>query len=507
MVTRQQGASLGALAEAANERFGQQSTLLFEGELILAADSAARGRRLAGGLADLGVQPGDRVAVCMANCPEVLQTYHAVWRLGAAVTPLLFLLSEDELHHALQDSGSVVVVTTPEFAPKVLAAATGLDLRCVVAGAAIDGTLELDTLASGDEAPLADVDSTGMAALLYTGGTTGRSKGVVLSHDALSSSAWAAVLAGVDDDYAVSLLPLPLAHAYGLLVSTMALHAIRPSRTVLMRWFDPTGWLTHVQDQGVQTAAVVPTMLRLLTTLPLESYDLSSLRRVVSGSAPLPAEVLTEWNRRVPGVEIVEGYGCSETAALACTTPPGKARAGTVGQAAPSVDVRIERADGTDAQAGEDGEICVRSPALMTGYWHDADATAQAIRDGWFHTGDVGHLDADGYLSIVDRMKDIIIRGGFNVYPRDVEEALIGHPAVAVCAVVGRPDQQHGEEVVAFVQLNVAARPRHQTSSSPTRRAGFRRSNTRARCTSSSNCRSPASASWTARPSAPVSDR
>ncbi len=457
MFTPQRGTSLGALAEAADARFGAQSTILFEGEVLTAHDSAARGRRLAGGLAGLGVGPGDRVAVCMANCPEVLQTYHAVWRLGAAVTPLLFLLSEDELRHALADSGSVVVVTTPEFAPKVLAAAAGLDLRVVVAGAAIDGTVELDELASGEEAPLADVDPTGMGALLYTGGTTGRSKGVVLSHDALSASAWAATVAGLDDEYAVSLLPLPLAHAYGLLVSTMALHSVRPNRTVLMRWFEPTAWLNYVQDEGVQTAAVVPTMLRLLTTLPLEDYDLSSLRRVVSGSAPLPAEVLAEWNRRVPGIEIVEGYGCSETAALACTTAPGKARAGSVGQAAPSVDIRIEAADGSDAGPGEDGEICVRSPALMTGYWQDPDATALAIRDGWFHTGDVGHLDGDGYLFIVDRMKDIIIRGGFNVYPRDVEEVLIGHPAVAVCAVVGRPDAQHGEEVVAFVQLNVGA--------------------------------------------------
>ncbi len=237
----------------------------------------------------------------------------------------------------------------------------------------------------------------------------------------------------------------------------MSLHAVRPSKTVLMRWFDPAGWLELAQHHGVQTAAAVPTMLRLLTTLPLEDYDLSPLRRIVSGSAPLPAEVLEAWNRRVPTVEIVEGYGCSETAALAATTPTGAARAGSVGMAAPGVELRIETVDGNHAPAGVDGEICVRSPALMTGYWHDPHASAQAIRDGWFHTGDVGHLDEDGYLFIVDRMKDIIIRGGFNVYPRDVEEALIRHPAVAVCAVVGRPDVKQGEEVVAFVQLNEGA--------------------------------------------------
>ena len=132
-------------------------------------------------------------------------------------------------------------------------------------------------------------------------------------------------------------------------------------------------------------------------------------------------------------------------------------RPGSVGRAAPGTDIRIERPDGTPAGIDEDGEICVRSPSLMTGYWHDPDATAAALRDGWFHTGDVGHLDADGYLFVVDRIKDVIIRGGFNVYPRDVEEALIRHPAVAVCAVVGRPDPDHGEEVVAFVQLEEGA--------------------------------------------------
>ncbi|WP_375486035.1 class I adenylate-forming enzyme family protein [uncultured Jatrophihabitans sp.] len=458
MLSPARGTALGVLAEQAEARFGDASSLVYEGRTITSAELGARGRRFAGGLNGLGVRPGDRVAVCMANCPEVLETYHAVWRLGAAVTPLLFLLSEAELRHALDDSGAVAVVTTPEFLPTVRAAADGLDVRIVVAGAATDATtFGFDELAAADEASLADVDPTGMAALLYTGGTTGRSKGVVLSHDALSSSAWAAVLSGIDDDHTRSLLPLPLAHAYGLLVSTMSLHAVRPNRTVLMRWFDPTGWLTLAQEHQVQVSAVVPTMLRLLATLPLETFDLSALQRMVSGSAPLPAEVLHEWNRRVPTVEIVEGYGCSETAALACTTPMGQAREGSVGRAAPGVELRIEATDGTDAAPDVEGEICIKSPALMTGYWHDPEATALALRDGWFHTGDVGHVDADGYLFVVDRIKDIIIRGGFNVYPRDVEEVLMQHPAVAVCAVVGRPDREHGEEVIAFVQLHDGA--------------------------------------------------
>ncbi len=447
MFTEAQGTSLGALAEAAEARFGDASTVLFEGTTLTSAQIGALARRFATGLTSLGVAAGDRVAVCMANCVEVLASYHATWRVGAAVTPLLFLLSVDELRFALADSDARVIITTPEFAPKVLAATAGLDVRVVVAGGELEGTVSFAELSSGAEAPLATVDPTDMAALLYTGGTTGRSKGVVLSHDALSYAAWAGVKSGEDDEFRVGLLPLPLAHAFGLLVSTLAMHAVRPSHTVLMRWFDPAGWLQLAQDQHVNQGAVVPTMLRLLATQPLEDYDLSALRKLTSGSAPLPAEIAEQWARRLPDVEVVEGYGCSETAALATTTRTGTARTGSVGRAAPGVEVRIDNPDDTGA-----GEVCIKTPSLMTGYWHDPEATASAVRDGWFHTGDVGHLDADGYLFIVDRLKDVIIRNGFNVYPRDVEEALMRHPDVAVCAVVGRPDVDSGEEVVAFVQ-------------------------------------------------------
>ena len=171
----------------------------------------------------------------------------------------------------------------------------------------------------------------------------------------------------------------------------------------------------------------------------------------------MPRDVAEEFCKRVPQVEITEGYGCTESAAIISTSPPGRIRSGSVGKPPPLIDVRIAKPDGTDAGVGEDGEICVRGPVLMQGYWKSPEATEQAIRDGWLHTGDVGHFDEDGYLYVVDRIKDLIIRGGFNVYPRDVEEALIRHPAVAVCAVVGRPDEQHGEEVVAFVQLHAGA--------------------------------------------------
>ncbi|RLV49560.1 acyl-CoA synthetase [Nocardioides mangrovicus] len=451
MITQPTGTPLSRLAEQAQDRFGQESTLVFEGARHTSAHTGSRARRFASGLADLGVGRGDRVAVCMANCPEVLETYQAVWRLGAVVTPLLFLLSRDELRHALVDSGAKVVVTTHEFEATLASAVEDLEVRVVVVGE------QYEALLTGDEASLTDVDSTDLAALLYTGGTTGRAKGVMISHDALSAAAWASVSSGEVEPMDVSLVPLPLAHVYGLMVCTMGLHAVRPGTTVLMRWFDPTAWLELVQRERVEASALVPTMLRLIATMPVGDYDLSSLRRVGSGSAPLPAEVVAQWARLLPGVEIDEGYGCSETTASASSTPYGQARAGSVGRAVPLAELRIELPDGTDAGPGVDGEICVRTPALMSGYWNDPEATAVALRDGWFHTGDVGHLDDDGYLFIVDRLKDVIIRGGFNVYPRDVEEVLVQHPAVAVAAVVGRPDAERGEEVVGYVELHEGA--------------------------------------------------
>jgi long-chain acyl-CoA synthetase len=220
-----------------------------------------------------------------------------------------------------------------------------------------------------------------------------------------------------------------------------------------MRWFDPVGWIALVEEHRIQSSALVPSMIQMLLAQPLEEHDLSCLERVSSGAAPLAADVAAEFERRIPSVEIREGYGCTETSALISAQPNDARRVGSVGKPVPGVEVRIEATDGSVLPPGEDGEICVRGPVLMTGYWKSPEATDQAVRDGWLHTGDVGHLDDDGYLYVVDRIKDLIIRGGFNVYPRDVEDVLLAHPAVVGAAAVGRPDAKLGEEVVAFVQL------------------------------------------------------
>jgi long-chain acyl-CoA synthetase len=458
---------LQLLAEKSWERLGERSRLWFEGGEWTGAQLAERSRRAAGGLREAGVRPGDRVVVCMANCPEVGIAYHAIWRAGAVNTPVLFLLSEDELRHVLTDSGAVAVVTTPEFLPKVSAAAAdapGVRTIFLVGGA--DGApaagggaavVPFAALEAAQEGPLTGSDPGELAALLYTGGTTGRSKGVMISHNALSAAAWAATATSYDPELHRVLVPLPLSHAYGLMVNAMGLHAPDPATTVLMRWFDPAGWLKLAAEHRVQVSPLVPSMLTMLLAQPLEDYDLSALTRLASGAAPLPPQVREDFAKRLPHVEIGEGYGCTESAALISASPPGAVRPGSVGKPVTGVEVRIERPDGTQAPPGEDGEVCVRGPVLMTGYWHAPAETEHALRGGWLHTGDVGRLDADGYLYIVDRIKDLIIRGGYNVYPRDVEDVMISHPDVAAAAVVGKPDAKYGEEIVAFVQLREGA--------------------------------------------------
>jgi long-chain acyl-CoA synthetase len=445
--------SLGRRAEQLLDRFGDHQTLSYEGRWYSSTELSGRAQRAARGLVDLKVQPGDRVVIMMANCPEVGIAYGALWRAGAVPTPVLFLLSEQELEHVIQDSGAVAVITTPEFLPKVRAAAPTLPVVVVGEG----GDVSWEELEANEPLPLVDRDPLDLAALLYTGGTTGRSKGVALTHAGLDASGRAAAEVSAVPGETSMLLPLPLAHAYGLLVTVAGFHAQEPRKTHLMRWFDPAGWIALVEEHRIQTTALVPSMIQMLLTQPLEDHDLTCMGRIGSGASPLAREVALELERRIPGCEVREGYGCTESSALISSQPVGERRLGSVGKPVPGVTVKIVNADGTTVAPGEDGEICVGGDTVMQGYWQAPEATAFAVRDGWLHTGDVGHLDEEGWLYVVDRIKDLIIRGGFNVYPRDVEDVLLQHPAVAAAAVVGKPDLKLGEEVIAFVQLRSPA--------------------------------------------------
>ncbi len=278
-----------------------------------------------------------------------------------------------------------------------------------------------------------------LATLMYTGGTTGRAKGVMLSHRNLYYCSRSSHEASQAEGITRALTPLPLSHAYGMIVTLVGFHATERALGVLQRWFDPAQFLALAQQHRIQRTALVPAMVQMLLAQPLEDFDLSALRYVNCGAAPLAAETREQWERRVPGSEILEGYGCTESGAVISVNPPGASRPGSAGRPIPGYQVAIRDDNDADVTAGADGEICVRADGVMGGYWNSPAETEATLRGGWLHTGDIGRFDADGYLYVVDRKKDLILRGGFNIFPRDVEDVLLQHPAVAMAGVVGLP--------------------------------------------------------------------
>src|SRR5215468_10764533 len=446
MTSPQVSYNLAVLAEATFHRLGDHESLVFEGRTYRSGELFDRACRASSGLVKLGVSPGERVVVLMANCPEVGIAYSAIWRAGAVVTPVVFLVSPPELRHILADSGAVAVVTTPELLATVATAAEGApQLRhvIVVGGGAdsLPGHVRGADFAEVESAPAGDIVRVGdgdLATLMYTGGTTGRAKGVMLTHRNLYACSRSSHQASQAEGITRALTPLPLSHAYGMIVTLTGFHATEPALA---------------QRHRIQRMALVPAMIQMLLAQPLEDFDLSSLRYVNSGAAPLAAETREQWERRVPGSQILEGYGCTESGAVISVNPPGASRPGSVGPPIPGYQVSIRDDNDAGVPAGTDGEICVCADGVMAGYWNSPAETAATLRGGWLHTGDIGRLDADGYLYVLDRKKDLIIRGGFNVFPRDVEDVLLEHPAVAMAGVVGRPDPRLGEEVVAFVSL------------------------------------------------------
>lgn len=302
--------TLGRLAEESWQRFGDDDHLFYEGVWHRRHALAARARRVCGGLVAAGVQPGDRVVVMMATSPEVPVVYQALWSAGAVVTPVVFLVGAEELRHILADSGATAVVTSPELLDTVTAAAG--DLRVFV------GTAELEQ--AGEHGPV-ERDDGDLAALMYTGGTTGRAKGVMLSHSGLwhvSRDAWEL---SHREDLNRAILPIPLSHAYGLIATLAEMHARHPQQAVLMRWFEPGAFLELAAEQRVEYGTVVPSMLQLLLAEPLERHPLPDLAFLTCGAAPLGRQTLAEFERRMPGTQILEGYGLTETSAVTSFNP------------------------------------------------------------------------------------------------------------------------------------------------------------------------------------------
>ena len=402
--------------------------------------------RLAGALTRSGLQAGDRVGLMLPNSLAWPVAYYGVLRAGGTVVPINPLLKSRELTHYLVDSGASVLITAGDQQPDVDVA-----------------VLELDRFREllANQEPLIEVvarapDDT--AVILYTSGTTGRPKGAELTHDNLTRNATvtATTLIGLGPEDVV-LGCLPLFHSFGQTCALNASVRSGASLTLLPR-FDAGRALDLMARDAVTVFAGVPTMYSALLHHPgAADADVRSLRLCVSGGAALPVEVISGFEATF-GTVILEGYGLSETSPVACFNHPDRSRRpGSIGTPSEGVEMRLVDEAGDVAPAGEVGEIAIRGHNVMKGYWGQPEATAAVMADGWFRTGDLGRRDEDGNYYVVDRKKDLIIRGGFNVYPREVEEVLYEHPAVAEAAVVGMPHDSLGEEIGAAVVLKPGA--------------------------------------------------
>jgi long-chain acyl-CoA synthetase len=460
------------LEDSAREAPNNTAVIFNDMKLSYAAVNAAA-NQVAGGLRSLGVRPGDKVALSCPNIPYFPIVYYGILKAGAVVVPLNVLLKPREIAYHLQDSDSRVYFCF-EGAEQLpmgqmghggfLEAASCEHFFLITANPAspppIEGTKTLGMLMANQsprfsaEPRMAD----DTAVILYTSGTTGRPKGAELSHSNMVLNARLAdnlfdTRLGED----VHLVTLPLFHSFGQTVQMNGGFYTRAALSLLPR-FDPDAALAIMDRDNVTFFAGVPTMYWAMLNYPgAGRYDLDkiarNLRMAVSGGSAMPVEVMKAFENRF-NVKILEGYGLSETSPVATFNRMERpAKPGSVGVPVWGVDVVVVDEDDNEVQRGELGEILIRGHNVMKGYYNKPEANAETLRNGWLHTGDIGRFDEDGYIYIVDRVKDMIIRGGFNVYPREVEEVLMTHPAVSLAAVVGTPHEQYGEEVKAFVVL------------------------------------------------------
>jgi long-chain acyl-CoA synthetase len=408
--------------------------------------------RLATLLREKGVAPGDRVGVMLPNVPEFPVAYYGVLRAGGVVVPMNVLLKRREIAFYLEDSGAKLLLAWHGFAEEARdgAADAGLELIEVEPGTFAAALAELEPTPG-----LTDTAEDDTAVILYTSGTTGKPKGAELTHHNLfrnadvSSRTTCEVAAGD-----IVLGALPLFHSFGQTVGMNASVKVGACLTLVPK-FDPAEALATMQRDGVTHFYGVPTMFGALLHHPeREGYDTSSLRTCITGGASMPVEVLRGFEDAF-GAIVLEGYGLSETSPVASSNHPGMERKpGSIGTPLEGVEMRVVDENDEEVAQGEVGEIVIRGHNIMKGYWQRPDATEEAMRGGWFHSGDMARTDEEGYFYIVDRKKDLIIRGGYNVYPREVEEVLFEHPKIREAAVVGVPHDEWGEEIGAAVVLH-----------------------------------------------------
>jgi fatty-acyl-CoA synthase len=427
--------------------------LVFEGETWSYADFNRRANALAHGLRALGVNHGDRVAYLDLNHPDFFLTMFATAKLGAIFVPLNFRLTPPELSFIIGDAGVHTLIHDQAFAGAVDEIRAEIPCRELVCRVPRPGVRAFDELLRDQGGGELDnqVSTDDVAVIMYTSGTTGRPKGAMLTHGNLL---WNNINAGLAFDISVddrTLVCAPLFHIGGLNVTPL-IAFMKGAEVVLMRAFDPGVVLDLIPRHRITTMFGVPAMFLFMSQHPaFAGTDLSSIRYFLCGGAPVPEALIRLYGGR--GISFAQGYGLTETAPFVTLVPVDRAldKVGSAGLPPFFTDVRLVDDAGRDVPTGERGEVVVRGPNVMKGYWNRPEATADAIVDGWFHTGDVATRDEEGYFYIVDRKKDMIISGGENIYPAEVEDCLYQHPDIAEAAVIGLPDSRWGETVLAII--------------------------------------------------------
>jgi long-chain acyl-CoA synthetase len=449
------------LAEAVTgsaERHGDQLAVRLDQIQLTYAQLDEMAAKAAAMLRDRGVEPGDRVGLMLPNVPAFVVLYYGILRAGGIVVPMNVMLKRREVGYFLEDSGARLLLTTDDLREEAEAGAAEANAEAM---ALERGGLPKWLEPHEAEPGVADTAPGDTAVILYTSGTTGKPKGAELTHANLDGNAeiFCRTMTKIGPGDVV-FGALPLFHSFG---QTAAMNAsLRAGGCLaLLPRFEPEAALEMMQTLGATVFLGVPAMYTAILNHPnREGFDLGSLRICISGGQSLPVEVLRGFEEAF-GCKILEGYGLSETSPVACQNHPDRERKpGSIGLPIEGTEMKIVDESGGEVPDGEVGEILIRGPNVMKGYWRRPEATAEAIRDGWLYTGDLGRRDSDGYFYVVDRKKDLIIRGGYNVFPREVEEVLYEHPDVVEAAVVSVPDERLGEEVGAAVVL----RPGSETS-------------------------------------------
>jgi long-chain acyl-CoA synthetase len=489
--------NIGRLAEDNIKRFNEYELVNFEGKWHTNVQINQNSNRLGNALKSLGVKKGDRVGVQLLNCPQLMVAFFALFKIGAILVPVNPSLRVHDLTYLYQDAGMTILISSLDYLENIKEARLeAKELQQIIL---IEETVPQDVLSYNKliqnqptELAIEETDNDDTAVMIYTAGTTGNPKGVMLTHynwythvsgyyDLVLLDSWGVSAHGpvqerdggqnqtagktapqIEEVYGVtrnriSLITLPLFHGYG--VFALSLEFLTGGKLILLSRWDTEEAMKRIEQYQITEFRGVPTMyIQLLNHPAASKYDLSSLKTCICGSAPMPLEVARNWKEKY-GLDIWEGYGLSEATTVNCGNvaerrPPKYGSIGKCYQKANTI--RIFDDQDREVPPGQLGEIVIKGPGVMKGYWNKPVETAAAIRNGWLHTGDIGYADEDGYLYLTDRKKDLIIRGGENIYPKEIENVLHMHPQVLEAGVIGVPDPVYGEVVKAFIVLKTA---------------------------------------------------